>query len=376
MPMLISKGQKCIILMLDAFGMDYYRTSDMPNLRRMVMGGFFREGRAVFPTVTNANNISIACGAFPEAHGVTTNCYLDPVSGQPRFLEEASFLKSPTIFQRASQAGMLSALVTTKGKTAGILGGGAAVSIAAQDADAATVVAYGPPPDVYSAAVNEWVMSTGLAILNGRPDIDILYVHTTDYAMHMWAPDDSRSLEHLHRLDGLLGLMADAYPKATFLITADHGMNFKNHCLDLARILRAEGFPIKAAISPIADRLIKHHGGHGGAAYIYLEDTAATGEVLDFLQGIPGVDSALRAEEAALLYRSDADRIGDLVVGADMQTVFGTLDQEEEDLGPAYRNHGSRFEEAIPLITWNAPLGMADDLHYNLDLTRAVFCAA
>jgi phosphonoacetate hydrolase len=372
--MLISKGQKCIILMIDAFGMDYYHASDMPNLRRMVEGGLFKEGRAVFPTVTNANNISIACGAFPDVHGVTTNCYLDPACGQPRFLEDASFLKSPTIFQRASQAGMLSALVTTKGKTAGILGGGTALSISAQDADAAAVASYGPPPDVYSAAVNEWVMSTGLAILDGRPDIDILYLHTTDYAMHMWAPEDSRSLEHLHRLDGLLGLMADAYPKATFLITADHGMNFKNHCLDLARILGAEGFPIKAAISPIADRMIKHHGGHGGASYIYLEDHTAAAEVLEFLQGMPGVDSALSAEEAAQLYRLDADRIGDLVIGADMQTVFGSMDQEEKDLGAAYRNHGSRFEEAIPLIVWNAPFGMADGLHHNFDLTRAVFC--
>jgi phosphonoacetate hydrolase len=372
--MLISKGQKCIILMLDAFGMDYYHASDMPNLRRMAAGGSFRQGRAVFPTVTNANNVSIACGAFPEAHGVTTNCYLDPASGQPRFLEEASFLKSPTLFQRASQAGMLSALVTTKGKTAGILGGGAALSISAQDADATAVASYGPPPDVYSAAVNEWVMRTGLAILQGRPDVDILYVHTTDYAMHMWAPDDSRSLEHLRRIDGLIGRMADAYPQATFLITADHGMNFKAHCLDLGRILRADGFPIKAAISPIADRLIKHHGGHGGAAYIYLEDPSAAGEVLDFLQGMPGVDSAMRASDAARLYRLDASRIGDIVVGADRQTVFGTLDQEEADLGPAYRNHGSRFEEDIPLIAWNAPAAMGDDLHYNLDLTRAVFC--
>ncbi len=371
--MQLEKGRKAIILMLDGFGIEYFRESDMPVLKKMAKDGFFHEGKAVFPTLTNANNISIVCGSFPQIHGVTTNCYLDPITGKPAFLEDSGFLKSPTLFEMAARQGIRSALVTGKSKTIGILGGSVDAGLSAQDADPETIRDFGIPPDIYSSEVNVWIMRSGMKILQSRPDIDVLYIHTTDYPMHMWAPEDERSLGHLSRLDSLIGEMADRYPDAVFLVTADHGMNPKKECLDLEKILRASGFPVRAAISPVADRLVKHHGGHGGVSYIYLADRSRRDEILDFLSGLKGVDTALPSEDAAISYRLDKDRIGDIVVGADRQTVFGTLEQERAALNEGYRNHGSRFEEAIPLIAWNVCLGETSRMQYNLDLTRALF---
>jgi len=371
--MRLSQGRKTIILMLDGFGLDYYEQAEMPVLRRMAREGFFSPGKAIFPTLTNANNISIVCGAFPETHGVTTNCYLDPATGRPAFLEEPGFLKSPTLFAMAARAGMRSALVTAKAKTVGILGGSVAIGLAAQGATAATVRDYGSPPDMYSVEINEWILRSGLRILRDHREIDVLYVHTTDYPMHMWAPDDERSLDHMARLDRLLADLVDCAPDAAFLVTADHGMNAKQVCLDLEVILRDTGFPVRAVISPVADRLVKHHGGHGGVAYVYLADPSTLGETIDFLRRMQGVDTALPADEAAARFRLDRDRIGDIVVGADAVTVFGNLGQERQLLPPAYRNHGSRFEEDIPLIAWNTDLGASDGLRYNLDLTRTLF---
>ncbi len=43
------------------------------------------------------------------------------------------------------------------------------------------------------------------------------------------------------------------------------------------------------------------------------------------------------------------------------------------ELHDGYRNHGSRFEESIPLIAWNARLRETDSIQYNLDLTRTLF---
>ncbi len=359
--------------MLDGFGTEYFRASDMPALKKMAQDGFYLEGKAVFPTLTNANNISIVCGSFPERHGVTTNCYLDPATGKPAFLEDPGFLKSPTLFEKVAMQGIRSALVTSKSKTIRILGGSVDAGLSAQDADPDTIRDFGIPPDIYSIEVNEWIVRSGMKILQSRPDINVLYVHTTDYPMHMWAPEDERSLDHLSRLDRLIGEMADRYPDAAFLVTADHGMNPKKECLDLEKILRAAGFPILAAISPVADRLVKHHGGHGGASYIYLENRSRRDEILDFLSEVKGVDKALASEEAATCYRLDRDRIGDIVVGADPETVFGTIENERMDLHDGYRNHGSRFEQSIPLIAWNANLGETRHIQYNLDLTRALF---
>ncbi len=275
--MQLEKGKKTIIMMLDGFGIEYFRASDMPALKKMAQDGFFREGKAVFPTLTNANNISIVCGSFPQTHGVTTNCYLDPATGKPAFLEDPGFLKSPTLFEMAARQGIRSALVTSKSKTIRILGGSVDAGLSAQDADPETIRDFGIPPDIYSIEVNEWIMRSGMKILESRPDIDVLYVHTTDYPMHMWAPEEKRSLDHLSRLDHLIGEMADRYPDAAFLVTAD----------------------------PV--------------------------------------------------------------------TVFGTLEQERTDLHEGYRNHGSRFEQSVPLIAWNADLGETMRIQYNLDLTRALF---
>jgi phosphonoacetate hydrolase len=371
--MQLEKGKKTIILMLDGFGTDYFYASDMPVLKKMAQDGFYREGKAVFPTLTNANNISIVCGSFPQTHGVTTNCYLDPITGRPEFLENPGFLKSPTLFEMAARQKIRSALVTSKSKTIRILGGSVDAGLSAQDADSETIRYFGSPPDIYSIEVNEWIVRSGMKILQNRPDIDILYIHTTDYPMHMWAPEDERSLSHLSRLDRLIGELVDRYPDAAFLVTADHGMNPKKECLDLEKILRASGFPIRAAISPVADRLVKHHGGHGGVSYLYLEDQSCLNEILDFLSTLSGVDMALPAEKAALRYRLDGERIGDIVVGADLETVFGTVEHERVNLHQGYRNHGSRFEESIPLIAWNTGLGETDGIQFNLDLTKAMF---
>jgi len=371
--MRLDRGQRCIVLMLDGFGTDYYWASAMPALRRMARDGVFREGSAVFPTVTNANNLSIVCGAFPETHGVTTNCYLDPATNRPAFLEDPGFLKSPTLFEVAMRYGIRSALVTSKSKTVGILGPSVAVGVAVQDPDAMTVARFGTPPDIYSVEANEYILRAGLQILDEEPDIGVLYVHTTDYPMHMWGPKAPESLDHLARLDRLIGELAERHPDAAFLVTADHGMNPKGLCLDLEKILWTAGLPIRAAISPVADRLVKHHGGHGGVSYLYLADPAAQADVIAFLARLPGVDQVLPAEAAAAAYRLDPGRIGDLVVGADRDTVFGSVEGPSVPLGPGYRNHGSRFEAEVPLIAWNAPIRPGDDLRYNLDLARVVF---
>lgn len=47
----------------------------------------------------------------------------------------------------------------------------------------------GQAPPIYSAEINYWLMRAALDILKNRPDIRVLYVHTTDYPMHMWAPE-------------------------------------------------------------------------------------------------------------------------------------------------------------------------------------------
>jgi phosphonoacetate hydrolase len=66
------------------------------------------------------------------------------------------------------------------------------------------------------------------------------------------------------------------------------------------------------------------------------------------------------------------ERIGDLVVLADKATLFGDLARPDEELAPGYRNHGSLYEEDIPLIIYGAdgPLPLPQEVLLNFDLTR------
>lgn len=365
-------SQRTVVCMYDGFGMDYFEISPLPVMKRLGREGLVKRGRAVFPTLTNANNISICCAAWPAEHGVTTNCYFDEAAGKARFLEDADFILAPTIFQRFRQQGVRSALLTCKAKTLKLVGGHADLAVAAEEPAPEVVQRYGPPPPMYSAEVNYWLWEIALDLLQSRPDLGLIYVHTTDYPMHMWAPEESLSLDHLARLDDLLDAARDIAPDAIFLITADHGMNPKKRCLDLRKTCAPAGLPLRFAVSPVADRLIEHHRGFGGVSYVYVHSEGDLPKVQAFLGSLPGVDHALTRLEAARRFHLLPARIGDLIILADKDTVFGDLAGPGEELAAGYRNHGSLYEEDIPLILYgyDGDLPLDAELQVNFDLTR------
>ena len=67
-------------------------------------------------------------------------------------------------------------------------------------------------------------------------------------------------------------------------------------------------------------------------------------------------------------------RIGDLCVFGDKNTVFGELDQPNEELPSTYRSHGSMHELDIPLFVYNAK-GAPPSAYFehNRDLTRWLY---
>ncbi|MBF0557919.1 MAG: alkaline phosphatase family protein [Nitrospirae bacterium] len=364
--------QRTVICMYDGFGFDYFEESPLPVMKRMAREGFHKKGKAIFPTLTNANNISIICASWPEKHGVTTNCFFDEATNTARFLEDADLILVPTIFRRFRSKGVRSALLTCKDKTLKLVGRDTDFAVAAEAPSADIVARYGAPPPMYSAEVNYWLWTIALDILSNRPDIGLIYVHTTDYPMHKWAAQDPRSLEHMARLDELLGAASSVSPDTNFLITADHGMNPKRKCIDLRKTCALGGIDLRFSVSPVADRLLEHHRGFGGVSYVYLRSEKELPAVRDFLAKVPGVDKTLTRHEAAGLYHLMPERVGDIIVLADKETVFGDLPEAEEELARGYRNHGSLYEQDIPLIAYgfagNGP--DPEEMHMNFDLTQ------
>jgi phosphonoacetate hydrolase len=365
---------RIVIGMYDGFGMDYMEASSMPGLRFMADHGFFKRVSAVFPTVTNANNASICCGTWPKEHGITGNSYFNEETGVADYMENADFICVPTVIERAAERGVKSALLTCKVKTIHLLGRGAAIAVAAEAPPAEWIERYGKPANIYSREINYWLWRVAVDILKQRQDIGLLYVHTTDFPMHTWAPAAIESKEHLANLDQLLQEARDAAPDAAFLLTADHGMNYKTRCWDLFKACRELGTEVRFALSAEKDRYVKHHRTFGGAAWVWLKSPKDEDRVAETLVGLKGVEAVLPRREAAVKFGLMPERIGELAVFGDGETVFGELESPMEELERGYRSHGSLHESQIPLIIYNSSVKLPppDAFTANLDLTRHI----
>ncbi|MDP1611258.1 MAG: alkaline phosphatase family protein [Sulfuritalea sp.] len=370
----MSLHQRVVVGMIDGFGLDYYAAQSMPALRRMAAAGLEREVKAVMPTVTNVNNVSISCSTLPREHGLTGNSYYNVAAGEADYMENADFLQRPTLSQRAAQRGIKSALLTCKQKSINLLAREAEIAIAAENPPPEYVARFGPAPDIYSREINYWLWQVAIDLLKTRPDIGVIYVHTTDYPMHAWAPEREESREHLARLDALIGEAAEAAPDAAFFLTADHGMNYKTRCWDLDKALRARGAALRFALSAEKDRYIKHHRTFGGTAYVWLNAPEGGPAIREQILALEGIEAVRTREEAARDFDLMPERIGDLVVTGDRETVFGELAGDREDLEAGYRSHGSLHESDVPLIiyNWRGELPAAECFRRNADLLHFV----
>lgn len=364
--------QRIVIGLLDGLGLPCYEASSMPFLKRMADDGLFRKVHGVFPSVTNVNNVSICCGSWPDKHGISANSYYDRELDRAEYMNAAELIKIETLFQRATHWGIASALLTSKRKTAELFRNGTAINIAAEAATPEQVKRYGKPPDIYSREINYWLWQVALDILQNRPDIGLLYVHTTDYPMHAWSEDEPESQEHLSRIDKAIHAAAEAAPDASFFFTADHGMNRKKRCWDLSRVCAEAGAPVRFVLSPERDYYIQHHRNFTGCAWVWLESSSDGSRVKQIISDLSGVEDILDGTEAALRFHVTDIHLGDLVVLGDRDTMFGELDREMEELPNTYRAHGSLYEMETPLIIYNYrhPMPSEEFFQHNFDLTR------
>jgi len=369
-----SSAQRTVVVMFDGFGPAYFAESKMPVFQQWKRDGLYKQVQGVMPSITNVNNAGICCGVWPETHGIIGNSYYDEARGVEDYMESESLLLAPTLFDRAGRQAVQSALLSSKAKTITFLLHGADIVLTAENPTPEWVQRLGPAPPIYSREINYWLARAAIDILKNRPEIGCLYIHTTDYAMHMWPPEAPESKEHLERLDDLFGQAMHAAPDAAFLVTADHGMNAKTRCWDLEKVCARQGVPLRKAFSAGRDRYVKHNRGCSGAAYVYLKSPGDTERVRDILSGVKGVEHVLTREEAARKYKLMASRIGHLVVWGDEDTVFGEMDMELQEFSSGLRSHGCLHELSIPLFVYNAKdAPSADYFEHNLDLARWLY---
>ena len=344
----------------------------MPVLKQMRETGTERRAHSVIPSFTNPNNLSIATGRPPAVHGICGNYLYDPDTGEEVMMNDPKFLRAPTVFKAFYDAGKKVAVVTAKDKLRALLGDGLkfdegrAICFSSEKSDTTTMAEHGidnasqwldrEVPEVYSAELSEFVFAAGVKLLaEFKPDI--MYLTTTDYVQHKYAPGDAEANAFYEMFDKYLGELDAA--GAAIVVTADHGMKPKHKADGSPAVIYLQdvldewlGKDAARVILPITDPYVVHHGALGSFATAYLPEDADVADVLARLGAMEGIIVAIGRKEACERFELPEDRIGDIVVISGENLTLGTSEHRHDlaALEEPLRSHGGLTEQEVPFI--------------------------
>ena len=363
--------QPLVVVCVDGCEPDYLTKAIaagvMPWMAKTVKTGANLIGECVVPSFTNPNNLSIVTGAPPSVHGICGNYLYDRETGQEVMMNDPKFLRAPTILAAFSDAGAKVAVVTAKDKLRLLLGKGMkGVCFSAEKADQANEKEHGigavldfvgkPLPSVYSADLSEFVFAAGVKLMETkRPDI--MYLSTTDYIQHKYAPGDAVANDFYRMMDGYLGEL-DAMG-ATIVLTADHGMNDKHgddlkpQVIYLQDVLDGWLGAGKArVILPITDPYVVHHGALGSFATVYLPEGVDQSAIIARIAKLPGIALAVDRVMGCKRFELPEDRVGDVIAVSEKLFAIGTSVSKHDlsGLTRPLRSHGGMTEQKVPVI--------------------------
>ena len=356
-----------------------------PFIAKVLASGSAFKGDCVVPSFTNPNNLSIVTGVPPAVHGICGNFFYDRDADAEVMMNDPKYLRAGTVFAAMSEAGARIAVITAKDKLRKLLGhkleGGicfssekaAEVTMAENGIDDVLGLVGMPVPSVYSAELSEFVFAAGVKLLETHHP-DVMYLSTTDYIQHKFAPGTDGANRFYVMMDRYLAKM-DAMG-AVIALTADHGMNAKQKADGTPNVIYLQdaidgwiGKEKARVILPITDPYVVHHSALGSFATIYVEGPDRD-KVMERLARLDGIEVVLTNAEAAKRFELPADRIGDLVVVSTKHVVVGTSASRHDlsGLDAPLRSHGGISEQVVPLLFNRKAVGMPDRRLRNFDV--------
>ncbi|MBM3377632.1 MAG: phosphonoacetate hydrolase [Betaproteobacteria bacterium] len=365
-----------VVVCVDGCEFDYLTeaasSGHTPFLGRLLKAGSALKGDCVIPSFTNPNNLSIVTGTPPSVHGICGNFFYDRDADAEVMMNDSKYLRTETILAAFSRQGAKVAVVTAKDKLRKLLGHGVVngICFSSEKADQCTMAENGienvldlvgmPVPSVYSADLSEFVFAAGVRLMEvHRPDL--IYLSTTDYIQHKFAPGTDGANRFYAMMDRYLQKM-DALG-AVLAITADHGMNAKTRADGSPNVIYLQdeidawmGAGKARVILPITDPYVVHHGALGSFATIYTDDQDRA-MIAERISQMEGIEVVLSNSEACARFELPPDRVGDLVVVSSKHVVLGSSASKHDlsALDVPLRSHGGISEQVVPLI-FNRPV--------------------
>ncbi len=310
----------------------------------------------------------------PAVHGISGNYFYDRAAGQEVMMNDARFLRAPTIMAAFHDAGARVAVVTAKDKLRTLLGNGLDMRVRPGDRvflregrPASTLAENGIAevldvvgmtlPDVYSAELSEFVFAAGVQLLRARPaGPDVSFDHRLRAAQGGAGLGDGQRFYAM--IDRYVGALDEA--GAVLALTADHGMNDKHRADGSPDVIYLQdwfdqrlGAGAARVILPITDPYVLHHGALGSFATVYLPEgadrAALAGRAAADRRHHPRPRIARRPAEQ---FELPPDRTGDIVVISTRDKVLGTSAARHDlsGLTEPLRSHGGVTEQEVPMI--------------------------
>ena len=366
-----------IVICLDGSQKEYFDEASKLNLTPNI-DSFKKNGEdllvnSAIPSFTNPNNISIVTGRPSSVHGICGNFFYTPSTGEEVMMNDPQFLRAPTIFQKYYEQGAKIAIVTAKDKLRKLLSHGLkfnesrAICFSSEKSDQANLNENGiedvnnwlgmEVPNVYSQGLSEFVMAAGVKILN-EFNPNIMYLSTTDFIQHKYAPGDEVANAFYAMFDRYIGQLN--VNNNSIIVTADHGMQPKSrsdgspNAIFLQDILdETLGRNISKVILPITDPYVVHHGALGSFATVYLSDKSKINDAIEQINKIEDIEVVLTNKEGCAQYDLPTDRMGDIICMSSQNSTIGSAEKAHDlsKLKEPLRSHGGLHEREVPFIS-------------------------
>ncbi|MET9255250.1 nucleotide pyrophosphatase/phosphodiesterase family protein [Streptomyces sp. NPDC003717] len=344
-PELAPADRVCVFL-IDGLGWEQLRAhpDDAPFMTSLLgtsRGGTGRPVTAGFPATTATSLASVGTGLPPGAHGLPGYTVRDPATGalmnqlrwQP-WTEPAAWQPYPTVFQRAHEAGVQAAQVSSPTFAATPL----------------TKVALSGGT-FHGRLPGEERMDLAAELLAGA-DRALVYTYYSevDGAGHRFGVDSDSWRGQLGRVDRLVQRLAEQLPpRSALYVTADHGMIDvpfdEEHRWDFD-----EDWELRAGVALL--------GGEGRARHVYAVP-GAQGDVLACWREVLGEQFWVASRDEAIAAGWFGPRVDDRVYGrlgdviaAARDDVLLIASEREPKESAMVGNHGSMTpaEQLVPLL--------------------------
>jgi len=366
-----------IVICLDGSQKEYFEEASKlkltPNIDSFKENGEDLLVNSAIPSFTNPNNISIVTGRPSSIHGICGNFFYTPSTGEEVMMNDPKFLRAPTIFQKYYESGAKIAIVTAKDKLRKLLSHGLAfddaraICFSSEKSDQVSLNENGieevnkwlgmEVPEVYSQGLSEFVMAAGVKLLHEfKPDI--MYLSTTDFIQHKYAPGDEVANTFYAMFDKYIGELNTN--NNSIIITADHGMQPKSksdgtpNAIYLQDILDEKlGKNESKVILPITDPYVVHHGALGSFATIYLSDKSRVNHAISEIKKFDDIEIVLTNDVACEKYHLPQDRMGDIICMSSKYMTIGSSETAHDftNLKEPLRSHGGLHEREVPFIS-------------------------